>query len=106
LLRDGRLLRLHFDIPDRPGMLADISARIAALGGTVIEVQHQQLFGAPTVQSTELHLMVEVRDGALGEQIIAALEGNRPEANVGMVKVLRAVYSLSPALARSVMARF
>lgn len=39
-------------------------------------------------------------------QIIAALEGNRPEANVGMVKVLRAVYSLSPALARSVMARF
>jgi threonine dehydratase len=73
LLRDGRLLRLHFDIPDRPGMLADISARIAALGGNVIEVQHQQLFGAPTVQSTELHLMVEVRDGALGEQIIAAL---------------------------------
>lgn len=73
LLRDGRLLRLHFDIPDRPGMLADISARIASLGGNVIEVQHQQLFGAPTVQSTELHLMVEVRDGALGEQIIAAL---------------------------------
>jgi threonine dehydratase len=73
LLRDGRLLRLHFDIPDRPGMLADISARIAALGGNVIEVQHQQLFGAPTVQSTELHLMVEVRDGAQGEQIIAAL---------------------------------
>jgi uncharacterized oxidoreductase len=39
-------------------------------------------------------------------QIIAALENNRPEANVGMVKLLRAVYSLSPALARSVMRRF
>lgn len=39
-------------------------------------------------------------------QIIAAIEGDRPEANVGMVKVLRAVYSLSPALARSVMRRF
>jgi uncharacterized oxidoreductase len=39
-------------------------------------------------------------------QIIAALEGERDEANVGMVKVLRAVYSLSPALARSVMRRF
>jgi threonine dehydratase len=74
LLRDGRLLRLHFDIPDRPGMLADISQRIAGLGGNVIEVQHQQLFGAPTVQSTELHLMVEVRDAAQGNAIIAAMQ--------------------------------
>ncbi len=73
LLRDGRILRLHFDIPDRPGMLADIAGRISALGGNVIEVQHQQLFGAPTVQSTELHLMVEVRDAAQGNAIIAAL---------------------------------
>ena len=39
-------------------------------------------------------------------QIIAALEQGRDEANVGMVKVLRAVYSLSPALARRVMRRF
>lgn len=74
LLRDGRILRLHFDIPDRPGMLADIAKRISDLGGNVIEVQHQQLFGAPTVQSTELHLMVEVRDAAQGNQIIAELQ--------------------------------
>lgn len=39
-------------------------------------------------------------------QIIAAMEAGRNEANVGMVKVLRAVYSLSPALARSIMLRF
>ncbi|MDO9502433.1 threonine ammonia-lyase [Falsiroseomonas sp.] len=74
LLRDGRILRLHFDIPDRPGMLADIAGRISALGGNVIEVNHQQLFGAPTVQSTELYLMVEVRDGTQGNAIIAALQ--------------------------------
>ncbi|HEV7458222.1 MAG TPA: threonine ammonia-lyase [Roseococcus sp.] len=74
LLRDGRILRLHFDIPDRPGVLADISKRISDVGGNVIEVKHQQLFGAPTVQSTELHLMVEVRDAAQGDAIIAASE--------------------------------
>jgi threonine dehydratase len=74
LLRDGRILRLHFDIPDRPGVLTDISGRISALGGNVIEVQHQQLFGAPTVQSTELHVMVEVRDAAQGNAIVASLE--------------------------------
>lgn len=73
LLRDGRILRLHFDIPDRPGVLSDISKRIADAGGNVIEVKHQQLFGAPTVQSTELELMVEVRDSAQGNAIIAAL---------------------------------
>lgn len=39
-------------------------------------------------------------------QIIAALEHGRDEANVGLTKVLRAVYSLSPALARSVMIRY
>jgi threonine dehydratase len=77
LLRDGRLLRLHFEIPDRPGMLADISTRISALGGNVIEVQHQQLFGAPTVQSTELHLMVEVRDAAQGNAIVSALQAGQ-----------------------------
>lgn len=40
------------------------------------------------------------------QQILAALENGHDEANVGMVKVLRAVYSLSPALARSIMRRF
>jgi threonine dehydratase len=74
LLRDGRILRLHFDIPDRPGVLADIAGRISTLGGNVIEVNHQQLFGAPTVQSTELYLMVEVRDANQGNAIIAALQ--------------------------------
>ncbi len=39
-------------------------------------------------------------------QIIAAMERGKDEANVGMVKVLRAVYSFSPALARSIMLRF
>jgi len=39
-------------------------------------------------------------------QIVDALERDRPEANVGMVKLLRTVYSVSPALARRIMLRF
>ncbi len=38
LLRDGRLLRLSLEIPDRPGVLADIATRIATSGGNIIEV--------------------------------------------------------------------
>jgi uncharacterized oxidoreductase len=39
-------------------------------------------------------------------QIISAIEGNKAEANVGMVKILQLVHSISPALARSIMIRF
>jgi threonine dehydratase len=74
LLRDGRILRLHLDIPDRPGILADIATRVAAAGGNVIEVSHQRLFAAPSVQTAELELMVEVRDLVQGNAIVAALE--------------------------------
>ena len=77
LLRDGRILRLHLDIPDRPGVLADIAMRVAAAGGNVIEVSHQRLFAAPSVQSAELELMIEVRDTAQGNAIVAALEAGQ-----------------------------
>jgi uncharacterized oxidoreductase len=43
---------------------------------------------------------------ACAGQIIAAMERNAKEANVGMVKFLRVVYSISPALARAIMIRF
>ena len=74
LLRDGRLLRLVMDIPDRPGVLADIAGIIGASGGNIIEVVHQRLFDAPSVQAAELELMIEARDPAHANQIVLALE--------------------------------
>lgn len=73
LLRDGRLLRLTMDIPDRPGVLADIATRIGGSGGNIIEVIHQRLFDAPSVQSAELELMIEARDPAHADAISATL---------------------------------
>jgi threonine dehydratase len=73
LLRDGRLLRLTMDIPDRPGVLADIASIIGNSGGNIIEVIHQRLFDAPSVQSAELELMIEARDPAHADAITAAL---------------------------------
>ena len=75
LLRDGRLLRLTMDIPDRPGVLADIAGLIGASGGNIIEVVHQRLFDAPSVQAAELELMVEARDTAHADDILEALAG-------------------------------
>ena len=74
LLRDGRLLRLMLEIPDRPGVLADIAGRIAAKGGNVIEVTHKRLFAAPSVQTAELEVIVEARDPAHANEISLFLE--------------------------------
>ncbi len=74
LLRDGRLLRLHLQIPDRPGVLADIAGKIGGSGGNIIEVSHQRLFAAASVQAAELEVMVEARDSAHAASIVEALE--------------------------------
>ncbi len=76
LLRDGRLLRLHMEIPDRPGVLADIAAKIGCSGGNIIEVRHERLFSAPSVQAAELEVMVEARDPTHAEEITASLAGS------------------------------
>lgn len=39
-------------------------------------------------------------------QIVVAIERNHAEANVGDVKLLRMIYSISPALARSIMIKY
>jgi len=73
LLRDGRLLRVVLEMPDRPGMLADISTRIGDRGGNIIEVAHHRLFSSPSVQDAQLEIMIEARDAAHGQAIESAL---------------------------------
>jgi threonine dehydratase len=73
LLRDGRLLRVVLEMPDRPGMLADIATRIGSRGGNIIEVAHHRLFSSPSVQDAQLEIMIEARDEAHGAAIETAL---------------------------------
>ena len=74
LLRDGRMQRLVLEIPDRPGVLADIAACIAGSGGNIIEVSHHRLFTSPNVQAAQLEVMFEARDPAHSASIVTALE--------------------------------
>ena len=74
LLRDGRLVRLVLEIPDRPGVLADIAGLIGGAGGNIIDVSHHRLFASPSVQSAQLEVMFEARDSAHGSAIVQALE--------------------------------
>jgi threonine dehydratase len=74
LLRDGRLVRLVLDIPDRPGVLADIAGRIGHAGGNIIDVSHHRLFASPSVQAAQLEVMFEARDPGHGAAIVRSLE--------------------------------
>jgi threonine dehydratase len=74
LLRDGRLVRLVVECPDRPGVLADISGLIGGAGGNIIDVSHHRLFASPSVQSAQLEVMFEARDSEHGAAIVRALE--------------------------------
>lgn len=76
MLRDGRLLRLHLELPDRPGVLADLSGKIGGTGGNIIEVRHQRLFATPSVHAAELEVLVEARDSAHAAEITQTLAGS------------------------------
>jgi threonine dehydratase len=73
LLRDGRIMRVVLEMPDRPGMLAEVATRIGARGGNIIEVAHHRLFSSPSVQDAELEVMIEARDAVHGQAIEASL---------------------------------
>jgi threonine dehydratase len=76
LVRDARLVRLRVTMPDVSGSLAKVAALIAEGGGNIVEVQHQRVFGTASVKSPEVEFLVETRDRAHTEALIALLEKN------------------------------
>ncbi len=74
MLRDGRMVRLVLDIPDRPGVLGEIAACVGNAGGNIIEVSHHRLFTSPSVQAARLEVMFEARDSVHGKTIFEALQ--------------------------------
>lgn len=73
LVRDGRLVRLRVTMPDVSGSLAKVAMLIGEAGGNIVEVQHQRLFGTASVKSPEVEFLVETRDRAHSDAIVAAL---------------------------------
>lgn len=73
LRRDGRLLCLMLDMPDRPGTLAEMATCVGEMGGNILEVAHHRNSSNPSVQETKLEVMIEARDAAHAHEIQTAL---------------------------------
>ena len=68
----GRLLRVNVSLPDRPGMLHQITGIIADQGGNVLQVAHDRFY-ARLPGYVDITVVVEVRDRAHGAQIVKHL---------------------------------
>jgi threonine dehydratase len=73
LAREGRLTELAIDIVDRPGQLAAVAALLAQAGANIIEVSHQRTFSDLPAKATLLQLVIETRDRAHLDDVLAKL---------------------------------
>jgi len=75
MLRADRYLRLLTACDDRPGGLAGLLDIVAGERGNIITVNHNRLSSQIGLGVTGVELLVEVRDRAHQDRIIAALRG-------------------------------
>ena len=73
MVRSGRLARLHVDVRDVPGALAEVCGALGQLGANIDEVRHQRAFSSLSVERAQIELVVQTRGADHVEQVIAAM---------------------------------
>lgn len=76
LARQGRLSQLTIDLQDRPGQLARVANILGDAGANIVEVLHQRVFSDLPAKGAELEVVLETRDRAHLEAVLAALEAD------------------------------
>jgi threonine dehydratase len=74
LKRAERIVSFRLTIPDRPGVLGQISTRLGQLGANILEVDHRRSFLDVPAKGARLDVTVEARGRAHGDEIFRALE--------------------------------
>lgn len=73
MLKSGRYVRLFTACEDRPGGLAGLLRTVAEARGNVIEVIHNRTSAAVPIGQTGVEILIETRDAAHIEDLIARL---------------------------------
>ncbi|WP_375767490.1 threonine ammonia-lyase [Archangium gephyra] len=73
LVKDGRLVRLVVRMPDRPGMLARLTAEIAQAGANVVEIYHNRAFSKAGLGEVAVEVTLETRGRGHIEELIGGL---------------------------------
>ncbi|MFN3583722.1 threonine ammonia-lyase [Phenylobacterium sp.] len=73
LVRESRIVSLRIIGDDRPGLLANVSATIGAMGANIIEVAHNRLALDVPAKGAEFDVMIETRDAQHTQEVMDAL---------------------------------
>jgi threonine dehydratase len=74
LVHSGRLVRIHVNMRDVPGMLAEVSACIGNTGANIVQVLHQRTFTTLPVQFVLVEFMLQTRGSEHVREIMNTLE--------------------------------
>ncbi len=69
MVKSGRLTRLHFNVRDTPGALADVANMLGKLGANIDEVHHQRAFTSLSVERVQIEVVIQTR----GDEHIAQI---------------------------------
>ena len=83
MVRAGRLARIRVAARDTPGVLARITTLVAEAGANIDEVHHQRAFSTLSVQSVEVELVLQTRNHAHVQDVVARLTAAGFEATSG-----------------------
>ena len=81
MVRSGRLARIRVSARDVPGVLAQITATVAAAGANIEEVHHQRAFTMLAAQNVEIEFVLQTRNQPHVEQVLQALRSAGMEAS-------------------------
>ena len=82
MVRAGRLARIRVNARDNPGALAQITGLVGETGANIDEVHHQRTFSALSAQNVEIELVLQTRNPAHVQEVLARLRGAGFEAVV------------------------
>jgi threonine dehydratase len=80
MVRAGRLARIRVGARDTPGALARITGVVGEAGANIEEVHHQRAFTTLSAQNVEVELVLQTRNHAHIDAVIAALQAQGFEA--------------------------
>ncbi|WP_353234745.1 threonine ammonia-lyase [Diaphorobacter ruginosibacter] len=82
MVRSGRLARIKVSARDVPGVLARITATVAAAGANIDEVHHQRAFTLLAAQNVEIELVLQTRGREHVEQVLTQLRAEGMQAEL------------------------
>ena len=83
LIRNGRLSRLHIDLPDVPGTLGELTTLLGQTGANIVEIHHQRLFVDVNAKAAHVELTIETLDHHHVDRVVTALREAGYDVHIG-----------------------